>query len=327
MAKLLDLKGRNVLVTGGAGFIGSELSRQLVRKGANVVIYDNFLYGNGTNIKELIPRANIVKGDVLSWKVYGVIKDYKIDYVFHLAAEPYIPHSYDNPEKFFDVNTKGTINLLMACKTLGVSRIVCFSTSEVYGTAQYVPMDESHPTLPRSTYAVSKLAADRICYVFHHEHNLPVLIVRPFNCYGPRETQPYIVPEIITQLSKGNTVKLGNIKAKRDLTYVEDTVDAVIRVMESDIPYGEVVNIGSGLTYSVEELARMIGSLMGHDSINIVVEKSRLRPLDVNVLQCDFSKLKKWTGWRPKTKLETGLAKTIDWFEKNGKSWSWEHLV
>jgi nucleoside-diphosphate-sugar epimerase len=327
VAKVLDLKRKNVLVTGGAGFIGSELSRQLVRKGANVVIYDNFLYGNGTNITELLPKANVVKGDVLSWKVYGVIKDYKIDFVFHLAAEPYIPHSYDNPEKFFDVNTKGTINVLMACKTLGVSRVVCFSTSEVYGTAQYTPMDELHPTLPRSTYAVSKLAADRTCFVFHHEHKIPVVIVRPFNCYGPRETQPYVVPEIIAQLSKGSKVKLGNTKAKRDLTYVGDTVDAVIRVMESDIPAGEVVNVGSGTAYSVEQLALTTGRLMGHRSIEIVVEESRLRPLDVDVLQCDYSKLNKWTGWKPTTGLVEGLGMTIKWYKEHGMSWSWEGLV
>ena len=327
MTKEISLKGSNVMVTGGGGFIGSELSRQLRKRGANVLIYDNFLYGDVINIGEMAKDIEIARGDVLSWKVYGSMKDHKIDYVFHLAAEPYIPHSYDNPEKFFDVNTKGTMNVLMACKTLDISRVIIFSTSEVYGTAQRVPMDETHPTFPMSTYAVSKLAADRTAFVFHHEHKIPVAIVRPFNCYGPRETQPYVIPEIISQLSRGRRVNLGNIKARRDLTFVGDTASAVIGVMESAMPNGEVVNIGSGTSYSIEELAHEIGKLMGHESIEIVIDKKRLRPLDVNVLQCDHSKLSKWTGWSPKTNLRDGLKATIDWFNENGRSWSWEKLA
>jgi nucleoside-diphosphate-sugar epimerase len=300
------------------------LVRELLKRDANVIVYDNFLYGDKSNLIEIEDKTQFVHGDILSWKLYHIIKEYKVKYVFHLAAEPYIPHCYDNPEKFFDVNVKGTINVLMACKTLDVERVVHFSSSEVYGTAQYIPMDEKHPTIPLSTYAVSKLAADRIGFVFFHEHNIPIVIVRPFNCYGPRETQPYVIPEIVSQLARRNIVKLGNIKAKRDFTYVEDTANGVIDVMESDIPNGEVLNLGSNKTYSIEELAHTIGTLMGHDDIEIEIEKSKLRPLDVDVLQCDYTKVKKYTCWEPTVSIEEGLKRTVEWYMENGKRWIWE---
>ena len=318
------LTGKNVLVTGGAGFIGSSLVRELLRRGAKVIVYDNFIYGDKRNLAEVEDSIKIVKGDVLSWKIYHTIKEYKVQYVFHLAAEPYIPHSYDNPEKFFDVNVKGTMNVLTACKTLDVKRIVHFSSSEVYGAAQYIPMDEKHPTLPLSTYAVSKLAADRLCFVFHHEHGIPVIILRPLNAYGPRETQPYVIPEIISQLARGKVVKLGNIKARRDFTYVEDIARGAVDLMESDIPDGEVVNLGSNKTYSVEELAHLVGELMGYDKIEIEIEKSRLRPLDVNLLQCDYRKAKKYIDWEPKVDIREGLKRTIEWYMKNGRQWLYE---
>ena len=321
-----NIRGENILVTGGAGFIGSALVRELLKEEANVIVYDNFLYGDRSNLAEVEDQIYIVNGDILSWKIYAAMKEHKVKYVFHLAAEPYIPHCYDNPEKFFDVNVKGTMNLLMACKTFDVKRIVHFSTSEVFGTAQYTPMDENHPTLPLSTYAVSKLAADRTCFVFNHEHKIPIIILRPFNCYGPRETQPYVIPEIITQLSKTNLVKLGNIKAKRDFTYVEDTARGAIEILQSDIPNGEVVNLGSNKAYSIEELALLIGKIMGYENIEINIDNSRLRPLDVNVLQCNYTKANKSTGWTPRIAIEEGLKRTVDWYMNNGRQWIWEKI-
>jgi nucleoside-diphosphate-sugar epimerase len=321
------LENENVLVTGGAGFIGSTLTRELLKRGANVIVYDNFIYGDKSNLTEIENQIQIVNGDVLSWNLFDTIKKYDVKYAFHLAAEPYIPHCYDNPEKFFDVNVKGTMNLLTACKTLEVNRIVHFSTSEVYGTAQYIPMDEKHPTLPLSTYAVSKLAADRMCFVFHHEHHIPVVILRPFNCYGPRETQPYVIPEIISQLSRGNTLKLGNIKAKRDFTYVEDTARGAVDLILSDVPNGEVINIGSNKAFSIEELVYLIGKIVRREDIEIIIEESRLRSLDVDVLQCDYSKTEKFMDWEPRIDIEEGLRRTIDWYMNNGRRWPWEKMV
>ncbi|WP_309493768.1 SDR family NAD(P)-dependent oxidoreductase [Candidatus Hecatella orcuttiae] len=322
-----NIEGEKVLVTGGAGFIGSALTRELLKKGANVIVYDNFLYGDKSNLSEIHESIQIINADILSWKIYDTIKKHKVKYVFHLAAEPFIPYCYDNPEKFFDVNVKGTMNVLMACKTLDVERIVHFSSSEVYGTAQYVPMDEKHPTLPLSTYAVSKLAADRLCFVFHYEHNIPVIILRPFNCYGPRETQPYVIPEIVSQLSRGNVVKLGNVNAKRDFTYVEDIAKGAVNVMEAEIPDGEIINLGSNKTYSIKEIAYLVGNLIGYDDIKIEIENLRLRPRDVTLLQCDYSKAKTYINWEPEVDIREGLKRTIEWYIENGKHWTWERLV
>ncbi len=318
------LKGENVLITGGAGFIGSALARELLKTGANVIVYDNFVYGDRSNLAQIADHIHIVNGNVLGWKIYNTIKEYRVKYVFHLAAEPYIPHCYDDPERFFDVNVKGTMNVLMACKTLDVERVAHFSSSEVYGTAQYTPMDEKHPTLPLSTYAVSKLAADRLCFVFNHEHKIPVVIIRPFNAYGPRETQPYVIPEIISQLARKRTIKLGNIKAQRDFTYVDDTAKGAIAIMESDVPNGEAVNLGSNKAYSIEKLANLAGTLMGYDKIEIIMDSSKLRPLDVDVLQCNCSKAQTYTSWKPQIGIEEGLRYTIDWYLENNKRWLWE---
>jgi nucleoside-diphosphate-sugar epimerase len=178
-----------------------------------------------------------------------------------------------------------------------------------------------------STYAVSKLAADRLCFVFHYEHNIPVIILRPFNCYGPRETQPYVIPEIVSQLSRGNVVKLGNVNAKRDFTYVEDIAKGAVNVMEAEIPDGEIINLGSNKTYSIKEIAYLVGNLIGYDDIKIEIENLRLRPRDVTLLQCDYSKAKTYINWEPEVDIREGLKRTIEWYIENGKHWTWERLV
>ncbi len=319
-----SLKGKNIMVTGGAGFIGSTLVRELLKEGANVIVYDNFLSGKLVNLNEVENRIKIIKGDILDKNFKSVLTENKIEYLFNLAAEPYIPHCYERPTQFFEINANGAMNVMLAAKAAGVKRIVQYSTSEVYGTAKQTPMDEHHPTIPASTYAVSKLAADRLCYTLHHEQGIPVVILRQFNVYGPRETHPYIIPELISQLNKGSKLKLGNIKATRDLTYVTDAAKGAIALIKCPEAVGEVVNMGTGEDHSVEKMARTIGKLMGHTNVDIEIEQARLRPLDVNVLQCNYFKMHKLTGWEPEVSFEEGLKKTIDYFKENKCTWVWE---
>ncbi len=320
----MTFQNKNVLVSGGAGFIGSTLVRELIKEKANVIVLDNFTSGDLVNLEEVKDKIEIINGDIRDNDLNKIIKKNKVDYIFNLAAFPFIPECYDKPQEFFDVDARGVLNIMLASKEAGVKRILQYSTSEVYGTAKYVPMDENHPTLPCSTYAVSKLAADRLCFTLHHEHDVPVIILRQFNVYGPRLTQPYVIAEVIKQLSKSNKVRLGNINARRDFTYVTDAARGAIELMKYDAAVGEVVNMGSGKDWSIKELAEMVGSLMGYKSVEIEVIEKRLRPLDVERLQADYSKMHKLTGWKPTIELKEGLKKTIDWFKENGSQWIWE---
>ena len=323
----MSLSGKNVLVTGGAGFIGSNIVKELVKDRANVIVYDNFSSGDMLNLEEVKDSIRIVTSDILHPRFRTVLIENDVEYVFHLAAEPYIPKCYYYPAKFLEVNALGTLKVLRACKEAKVKRIIHYSTSEVYGTAKYVPMNEDHPTRPLSTYAASKLAADRLCYTLFHEHKVPVVILRQFNAYGPGETQPYVIPEIITQLSNSNEVKLGNVKARRDFTYVEDAAKGAIKLMMCPGIEGEVVNMGSNKNYSIEELALVTGELMGYNSTKIVIDTKRLRPIDVDVLLCDSSKARKLFGWQPEIDIEEGLRRTIEWFKDHGSVWIWEQKI
>jgi len=318
------LRGENVLVTGGAGFIGSALVRELLKEEANIVVLDSFLSGDLSNLEEVRESIKIQEGDILETNFKDFLISEDIEYVFNLAAEPYIPHCYDRPAKFFEINANGALNVLLSCKEAGVKRIIQYSTSEVYGSARYVPMDENHPTVPLSTYAVSKLAADRLSFTLFHEQGIPVIILRQFNTYGPRATQPYIIPEIISQLSKGNNLKLGNTKARRDLTYIEDSAKAAIALMKCEDAVGEVINVGSGVDWSVGELVDIIGRLMGYEEVKIEIQEERLRPLDVERLQCNYFRMYKLTGWNPTVGIEEGLKSTIDYYTSVGNRWLWE---
>lgn len=320
----MTLKNKRVMVTGGAGFIGSHLVKELVKRKARVVVYDNFFSGDDENLKDTEAQIIMIKGDIRDREFVKTLREIGVEYVFNLAAEPYIPYCYDRPWGFVEINTMGALNVFLACKEAGVKRIVQYSTSEVYGKAKYLPMDEEHPTFPLSTYAVSKLATDRLAFTLHHEIGLPVIILRQFNCFGPRVTQPYVIPEIISQLSRSHRLKLGNVKARRDLTYVEDAARGAAMLMECDEAVGEVVNMGSKENYSVEELAHIIGELMGHEKVEIEVDENRLRPLDVEVLLCNPGKMHQLTGWEPTTSLREGLKNMVEYYLAHGKRWLWE---
>ncbi len=312
------------MVTGGAGFIGSTLVRELLAEGATVTVLDNFLSGLRENLSEVANQITLVEDDIRNPKLVDILKENHVDYVFNLAAMPYIPDCYDKPFDFFEINATGAMNVMLACKKAGVERIIQWSTSEVYGTARQVPMDEHHHIHPQSTYAVAKAAADRLCYTLHYEQELPVIILRQFNCYGPRETHPYIIPELISQLSKSNKLRLGNVNARRDFTFVSDAAKAGIALMKEPNAVGQVFNAGYGKDYSIKEIAETIASIMNHDSIDITLEQRRLRPLDVEQLQASYFKLHKLTGWEPKVKFEDGLKKTVDYFNENNQKWPWD---
>jgi dTDP-glucose 4,6-dehydratase len=328
------IKNERVLVTGGAGFIGSSIVKYLLKNKNDVVVLDNFVTGSlnnlqnimtqiDTNQTNLADRIELINDNILQVNIENLLEKKDIDYVFNLAAEPFIPGCYDRPDDFFSVNANGTLRLLLACKKIGIERIVHYSSSEVYGTAQEVPMDEDHRTFPQSTYAVSKLASDRLCFTLYHEQNLPVVILRQFNTYGPRETHPYIIPELITQLSDSNEIKLGNIDASRDLTYVDDAARGASKLINCPDAEGEVVNLGYGEDHSVEQLANLIGELMGYSEVNIQTENKRFRPLDVQQLVCDFSKASQLINYEPTVSLSSGLKRTIEWYQENGP-WTWE---
>lgn len=325
LARFSDQK---VLVAGGAGFVGSQLVRELLDAGARITVYDNFLHGTRQNLEDVKGRIEVVIGDVLDeYKLLDTFQSQKPRFAFNLVGDTYVPSAYDVPKRFLRVNVEGTMNVLLAAKSAGVERTVYVSSTEVYGEARSVPMDEQHVLAPVNTYAVTKLAADRICYTFHHEHGVPVIIARIYNCYGPRETQPYVIPEIITQLDKGPVVELGNVEARRDFTYVSDTARGLMATMLSDVPNGEAVNVGSNRTYSIRELVHAIAPLMGHERCEIRTDPRRLRRFDVERFQCDPTRLRASTDWEPRVALEDGLRRTIAWFRENGRAWSWERWV
>ena len=312
--ELSVLKNKEILVTGGCGFIGSEIVKQLSEIGANVTIIDNLSSGKEEYIQNL-SNVKLITADLLDDDaIESIVKDK--EYIINNAALPFIPDSYYIPKKFFDVNVNATISLaLSVIKEKKAKRFVHISSSEIYGTARYTPMDENHHTTPQSTYAVSKLAGERVVFTMYREHNLPVVIIRPFNSFGPNITQPYIIPEIITQILKGDVVKLGNLNAKRDLTYVSDTARGIILSLVKEGVIGEVINMGSQRSYSIKDLVSLISDIMGK-KISIEIDPSRFRPYDVDTLICNYERATKLLGWKPETTVREGLEKTIEWIKK-----------
>ena len=304
-------------MTGGAGFIGSEVVRQLVSQNARLTILDNFSSGKWEYIKNFV-KLNVIIGDICDNEIVckALIDQ---DYVINLAALPFIPDCYHFPQDFFLVNVNGSINLLWQCiESKSIDRFVHISTSEVYGSAKYLPMDEDHPLNPHSTYAVSKLAADRAVFALHKEHSFPAVVVRPFNSFGPNITQPYIIPEIIFQLTNGNGIlRLGNVESTRDFTYVEDTARGILLALTRKEAIGQTINIGSGTDVTIRELALLIANLMSR-RVRIVTDTTRFRPFDVQRLCSSTEKAEKLLGWKPEVPFETGLNRTIEWVKENG---------
>lgn len=320
----MNLKGKRVLVTGADGFIGSHLTEHLVSLGVQVrafVQYNSFnSWGWLDDSTEATRRAiEVFAGDVRD--PHGVRTAMQgCDVVMHLAALIAIPYSYHSPDTYVDTNVKGTLNIVQAARELGVERVVHTSTSEVYGTAQFVPITEEHPLHGQSPYSASKIGADQMAISFHRSFGTPVTIIRPFNTYGPRQSARAVIPTIITQCAAGvGTLKLGATTPTRDFNFVSDTVRGFVALAECDAAVGQVVNIGSGFEISVGDTARLIARLMGVQ-VEIVSDDQRMRPKlsEVERLWASNARARELTGWRPEygdaAGFERGLGETIRWF-------------
>jgi len=319
----MNWKRKKVLVTGADGFIGSHLIEGLVAKGCKVkafVYYNSF---NSWGWLDTLSKPTLSKLDIFS----GDIRDPNgvatatqgMDIIFHLAALIGIPYSYHSPDSYVDTNIKGTLNILQAAKRNKVKGIIHTSTSEVYGTAQFVPITEEHPINPQSPYAATKSATDDLALSFYRSFNLPVTILRPFNTFGPRQSARAIIPTIMTQILSGKkTIMLGNLQATRDLNYVSNTVDAFIKLAEAPQALGKVFNMGSNTEVSISELVEMIQKII-KKKVVVKVDKARLRPKksEVQRLVCDANNLTRVSGWKPKISLQEGLTKTYRWIKGN----------
>ena len=311
-----------ILVTGASGFIGSHLVETLVKKGHEVRVF--VLYDTGPNLgylksmpEEIQQEIEVVTGDIRNNDdVKMAFEDRSI--VFHLAALVGIPYSYYHPRSVIDTNLIGTLNVLMAGKDSEVKKIIHTSTSETYGTAKYVPIDEKHPLQGQSPYSASKIGADKLVESFYKTYDLPVTTIRPFNNYGPRQSTRAVIPTIITQALTQKEVKLGSLTPTRDFVFVTDTADAFFKMAESDRNLGEVINIGTGKEISIGNLAKKIIQIT-NSSAEIIYDKARARPKksEVDRLVCDASKAEKMIGWTPTVSLDQGLRRTIDWMKKN----------
>lgn len=320
----MNLKGKKVLVTGADGFIGSHLTEHLVRLGADVrafVYYNSFnswgwLDEAGEDIKQSL---DVFAGDIRDpHGVRTAMKD--CDVVMHLAALIAIPYSYHSPDTYVDTNVKGTLNVVQAARELGTERVVHTSTSEVYGTARFVPITEAHPLQGQSPYSASKIGADQMAQSFFASFGTPVATIRPFNTYGPRQSARAVIPTIITQVASGaRALKLGAMHPTRDFNYVHDTVRGFVAVAECDAAVGQVLNVGSNYEITVGDTARLIAELMGRE-VEFTSDEQRLRPAgsEVERLWADNTRVRELTGWTPQYPgiegLRRGLQETIAWF-------------
>jgi len=317
----MDLNKKNILVTGSSGFIGSHLTEKLVESGANVKAFVKYNFQNEWGWLENSPVKNdigVFTGDIRDYDaVYSAVED--VDIIFHLAALIGIPYSYKSPLAYIKTNVEGTYNILQAARQHEIEKLVVTSTSETYGTAQYIPIDETHPLVGQSPYSASKISADQMAISYHRSFDLPVAIARPFNTYGPRQSARAIIPTIITQILSGqNKIKLGNLSPTRDFNYVKDTVNGFIQIAKSDKTIGEVTNVCSNSEISMQKTVDLIIKLINGD-VEIIQDEKRIRPdkSEVDRLYGDNSKIKKLTDWESEYSLKEGLKETINWFENN----------
>jgi len=314
------MKNLTVLITGADGFIGSHLVELLFSKGYRVKALSQYNSFNNWGWLEKVNCKNkieIFSGDIRdSNYCKEIVKD--VDIIFHLAALIAIPYSYVAPDSYVDTNIKGTLNICQAAKEHGGIRVIHTSTSEVYGTAQYVPIDEKHPIQPQSPYSASKIAADAMALSFFNSFDLPISIARPFNTYGPRQSARAVIPTIVTQIANGmKEIKLGDTSPTRDFNFVEDTCRGLLLIAENDQTIGETINIGSSFEISIFDTLEIIKDLMGSD-VNFITDNERMRPekSEVYRLWCDNTKIKKLTGYAPRVNIKEGLQKTIEWITK-----------
>jgi NAD dependent epimerase/dehydratase len=318
----MDIKNKKVLVTGADGFIGSHLIEGLLDEGCDIrafVYYNSF---NSWGWLDTLPADKLKKIEIFCGDIRdpnGVRKAVEgIDIIFHLAALIAIPFSYHSPDSYIDTNIKGTLNVLQAARDNNCGKILVTSTSEVYGTAQYVPIDEKHPFQGQSPYSASKIGADRIAESFYRSFNMPVTIVRPFNTFGPRQSARAVIPTIITQLLAGRKeIKLGSLFPTRDLLYVKDTVKGFIEIAKSDKTTGEEINIATQTEISIGDLADKLIRAINPEAA-VISEKQRIRPdkSEVERLLGSNEKILKLTNWKPEYSLDQGLTETIEWFRK-----------
>lgn len=316
---MTELKSKKILITGADGFIGSHLTEFLVKEKANITAlsqynsFNNWGWLEDVNCKKDI---EIVCGDIRdSHFIKKITKN--VDIIFHMAALIAIPYSYIAPDSYIETNIKGTMNICQSALENNVEKTIITSTSEVYGTAQYVPIDEKHPLQPQSPYSATKIGADSIAESFYRSFNLPVTIARPFNTYGPRQSARAVIPTIITQILSGKSqIKLGDLTPTRDFNYVKDTCKGFLQIAKSDKTIGETINIGSGTEISIGETIELIQKIL-NKQIDVITDNERLRPQNSEVkrLCCDNSKIKNLTGYTPDYTFEQGLKETISWLK------------
>jgi dTDP-glucose 4,6-dehydratase len=322
MAEITFWQDRPVLVTGAGGFIASHLIELLVSEGAQVRAFVRYNSRNDPGMLHLLDddmarKLEIISGDLRDADATRAVVA-GMDTVFHLGALIAIPYSYLHPREVVETNVLGTLNILQAARTEKVRRVIHTSTSEVYGTAQYVPIDESHPLQGQSPYSASKIGADRIAESFYRSYDLPVATLRPFNTYGPRQSARAVIPTIITQALTGSEVRLGSLEPVRDFTYVTDTAQGFLKIAMTDAAIGQEFNLGSGVAVSIGELVEHIFKILGKQP-KVLAETERLRPEKSEVMRLHASnrKAQEVLGWYPQVSLDEGLSRTIDWISQN----------